>query len=504
MPRRALLVALLLMSLGRVARADDAADAKALLDTLSTSASKDERVAAAAKLAEIGGRVIAPLGEFLKRPHETTPDQRRALLRAIKASVPDKNGTFQSPGREKASQIRADDEFDWFAALVELPPQPGLGEVIADDAAIRALSASKQTDAAQAILDTAFAADTMVYRDECGRYLRKMAPYSVPALIAISQSKKDRSKQRYANYQLERMDRQEPARALAAASDDEDLLIAVIGAFEKAEHREAVVAVVQLLDSDAPRVRTAARSAWMAYLLPPHPPAAPKKKLKMTGGEESDKPQPLWLNSRELARIETDRVYDELFHEQIDGNGDEAYEAAAKRIFAHYDQERAGRDSGEVAAAKAKADGGDLAGAIAAFDRLIAADPQRAERAEMAPYYYAYAEQLAGEEKWSDAAAEYSKAHGLAPEGEKATDALAAHYFALGKAEVAEGKDGSAAFRKAVELRPDYAEAKQAEKAASSPGKPGGNRWMLYVAAAVALGAIALLAMGLVRKQARP
>src|SRR5262245_31073980 len=67
MPRRALFLVFFLIAAARSARADeakDAADAKALLDTIATSASKDERAEAAAKLAELGGRVIKPLGEF--------------------------------------------------------------------------------------------------------------------------------------------------------------------------------------------------------------------------------------------------------------------------------------------------------------------------------------------------------------------------------------------------------------------------------------------------------
>src|SRR4051812_47925266 len=212
MPRRARLLRLLVIACAtfaavRPAAADkDVDEAKALLDTLSTSASKDERVAAAAKLAELAPHVVATLGEFLARKHESTPDQRRAVLRSIKASVPDKGGNFSSPGHEKAAKIRADDAFDWFAELVAQPPQSGLGDVIADDAAIRALAGSKQLDAAKIILDVAFASDTIVYRDECGRYLRRMSPYSVPVLIVASQSKKDRSRQRYSNYQLERVD----------------------------------------------------------------------------------------------------------------------------------------------------------------------------------------------------------------------------------------------------------------------------------------------------------
>lgn len=503
MPRRALsvlIVAIIAVVGLRPAAASapsDADQARALLDTLSNASSKDERLAAAAALAELAPRVVEPLGEFLKRTRTITPDQTRALLQSIKASVPDKSGRFQSPGREKAAAIRADDEFDWLAALVELPAQPGLGEVIADIAAIHALAASKRIDAAAVILEVGFADATMVYRDDCGRQLRKMAPYSIPALVLGAKAKKKRALSRYSSYQLERIDRQEPGKALHATAGDEDLQIALLEAFGKTEHREAVGAVFEMINAEAPRVRAAARAAWVAYVTKPHPPEAPKKKLQMPGGVLSDKEKPLWFNSLQLAYFELAERVEVLFGEILAEDAD--LEEATRRVFAHYDAERAARDAAVFAEGKAKAEADDLAGAIAVFDRLVAEDPLRKERGEMAPIYFRHAQALEADGAWAEAAAVYSKAHGLDPDGANATDALAAHYFALGKAQEADGKDGGAAFRRAVELRPDYAQAKEAAAAAAGQGKR--KRWMLYLAGAVGAGALVLLALGLVRRK---
>lgn len=502
MPRRAvsfLIVAIVACAGVRPAAAveSDADQAKALLDTLTTASSKDERLAAAAKLDALAPRVVEMLAEFLKRTRTVTPDETRKILQSIKASVPDKSGKFQSPGREKAAAIRADDEFDWLAALVELPAQAGLGEVIADVAAIRALAASKRIDAATVILEVGFADATMVYRDECGRQLRKMSPYSIPALILGAKAKKKQALSRYSSYQLERVDRQEPGKALHAAEGDENLQIAVLEAFGSTEHREAVGAVFAMINDDAPRVRAAARAAWLAYVTPPHPKEAPKKKLVMPGGVLSEKEKPLWFNSLQLAYFELAGRVEELFGEPLPEDAD--LEETTRRVFADYDGERAARDASVYAEGKAKAEGDDLAGAIAVFDRLVAEDPLRKERAEMAPIYFRHAQALEADGQWADAAAVYSKAHGLDPAGEQANDALAAHYFALGKAQEADGKDGGAAFRRAVELRPDYAEARQAAAAAASPAER--KRWMLYLAGAVGFGAVLLLALGLVRRR---
>jgi hypothetical protein len=118
-------------------------------------------------------------------------------LRAIKASVPDASGKFETPKRQKAEQVRADDELRLAggAGGGRSPALPGRGRrVLADVAILRALATLGLREAAAAIVDVAFAPDTMIYRDECGRRLRAMAPQSVPALTIASQSTRPRAR----------------------------------------------------------------------------------------------------------------------------------------------------------------------------------------------------------------------------------------------------------------------------------------------------------------------
>jgi hypothetical protein len=107
----------------------------------------------------------------------------------------------------------------------------------------------------------------------------------------------------------------------------------------------------------------------------------------------------------------------------------------------------------------------------------------------------AKAEQEQG--KWAEAAAAYSKAHGLAPDGPRASDALAAHHFALGKSIEAAGKDGSASYKRAVAIKPDYAPARKAVADTATADK----RWMLWLSAVIGAGAVALLLVGLQRRR---
>jgi tetratricopeptide (TPR) repeat protein len=475
-----------------------------------------DRKAAVDALIKDGGAYVDSLGSYLARPHTASIDDRRAALVAIKAQVPDKNGHFVTPERKTEKEEKADDNLDWMAGLLALDPAtPGLGEVIGDDAAIRALSASKDIHAAQLLFDAAFGDETMIYRDELGRYIRKMEPYCEPALISESQGK-NYDRKRYSTYQLERLDRQEPHKALESAVADEALTIAILDTFRTTHHREAVHAVWSKVNADSPRVRAAARAAWMAYVTGPPPPPAPRKKLVLPGGKLTKKEKPLWLTYRELADNELRKTSNELLqtdYQIIDPTLDDRdaewthekkaepidLEAVTKQLFEYYDGERAKKDSESWQAAKALSDKGDLAGAAAAIDRLIVTNPDRPQRAEMAKVYFQYGKKLEADKKWAEASAAYSKAQGLDPKSPDANNALAAYHYTVGKALEAAGKDGGPDFRKAVALRPDYAPAKSAEREVENRGKPV---WMLYLAGGAAAVALALLGLAMLRRRA--
>jgi len=491
----------------------DDATATALLTKIATGDAAARR-AANDELTKLAPKVVETLGAFLARKHTTELADRRKPLEAIKAQVPDKNGRFTVPERKSAKEEKSDDDLDWFARLAALPDSPGLGDVIADDAAIRALAASNDTHAASLLFATAFGDDTIIYRDELGRYLRKMEPYSIPALIVESQGK-NFDKKRYATYQLERLDRQEPQKALTAAAADEALTVAVLQAFETTHYREAVHATWTKVNADSIRVRAAARATWTAYITGPAPPPAPKKKLSLPGGKLTKKEKPLWLTYRELADNELRKANNEIFHEDLaledpalDDRDDERrhsktvkvdLELLTKKLFEYYDEQRTKQVADAWAAAKALADKSDLVGAATAIDRLLAQNPEGPDRAGMATVYFNYAKQLEQQSKWADAAGAYSKAAGLDPKGAHGDDALAAHHYTLGKALEAAGKDGGPDYRRAIALRPNYAPAKSAAAHAEAAGQP---RWMLYAAGGAVLVALGLFAAGMLKRRA--
>lgn len=472
--------------------------------------------AALKELDAIAATHLEDLGNFLARPHTATIEERRAVLASINAQVPDEKGRFVAPKRKSAKEEKADDNLDWLAELQKLDPStPGLGEVIADDATVRALAASGEIRAAYIIFNAAFGPETMIYRDEIGRYLRKMHPYSIPALMRESQ-RRDFDRKRYSNYQLERLDRQEPGKALASAANDETLLLAILDVWRETKHREAVHAVWTKVNADSTRVRTKAREAWRAYIEGPPPPPAPKKKIQLAGGKTTKEEKPLWLTYRQLADNELRKQSNELLGTDypivepvLDGSDEKpGYRKpkevkinlgdVTKQLWEHYDRQRSEVEATQWAEADAKAKAGDLATATMLLDRLLAANPDHGSKAQMANVYFAYAKELEGKAKWGDASAAYSKANGLAPQAQQAGDALAAYHYTLGKSLEAQGKDGGGEFRKAYALRPDYAPAKEAAVRASGGSQP---MWMLYLAILVMVGAAGVFATAMLRRR---
>jgi tetratricopeptide (TPR) repeat protein len=522
------------------APATDGAKAVAILERIARASGPGERDARAAAIAELTG--VAPgtldaIAAWVARPEQAPQAERRRVLVAIGAAVPDQTGKFTPPPRPSGKPRAADAEVDWLAALLkldagepaapaapapagdagaeteaELAPLTGTGDVIAAVAAIRALAATRDPRAATLLLDLAFGADTIIYRDECGRYLRKLEPYSIPGLTRAAQASKDPDRRRYATWQLERIDRQDPLKALGAAAGDERLVVAILDAFRAVRLREAVHAVWTKVADDSPAIRGAARATWMDYIVGPAPPPAPRKKLQLPGGKLTKEPKPLWLTYRELADNELRRAANDLLGEDFPLQDDLVLDdktvhrrvekidlaAVTARLFAHFDGLRAQREAAQWAAAKAKADAGDLATAATLLDRLIATSDARAERAEMAAVYAAWGKQLEAQQRWADASAAYSKAHGLDPTAATAAARLAAHHFTLGKALEAQGKDGGPDYRRAVALQPDYAPAQTAAERVAAAGRP---TWMLVAAGVAALAALALAGAGLRRRR---
>jgi tetratricopeptide (TPR) repeat protein len=468
------------------------------LATAAATGTPASRLDAAREIAALVGAPVEPLKQLLARTRSAPVADRRSVLHGIGASIPDKSGKFSNPKRKTQSQIAQEDGFDWLVELLELgSSDDAVVEAIVDVATVRALAASERSQAARVILDFAFDDEGMIYRDECGRYLRVMSPYSLPALVrSAAIVKKYSSERRYATYQLERMDLESPKKAVRAASGDEKLKAELLWSYGDSGYRAAVIEVLEFTNDDAPAIREAARKGFMKYLTTA-PPEAPKRKLVKVGGELSKKEEALYLTYREIADIELRRKHEEIFGEAVARKT--KLVDIANKLFDHWDANRAAAANQQIDAALALAAAGDVTAATQEFNRILALEDATTRGPELAQVYLLRAKELEKEGEFRAAAGVYGKVNALDPDGDGAQTALASHYYNLGKAVQKEGGDPQPLFARASEIEPTHSGAARALEQAR--GDHSGKKWMLYAGVGGGAFALLLLVLGLVARR---
>jgi tetratricopeptide (TPR) repeat protein len=447
---------------------------------------KEERLARVEELSAIAPTPIETLRTFLARERKTPVEDRRAVLESINADLPDEKGRFRSPGREKPEDLEAAEKLDWAAELSGKPASPALGEALADIAAIRALARSEDPRGALIVLEFAFADAGLIYRDECGRYLRLGAPWSIPGLIRGTDG--DRlDMRRYASYQLERLDREAPHKALRAARGNEVLQVEIFRAYADSLFREAIYLVLDSLDHGSPPIRAAARDAWHRYITTAPRRPVPKRKLTLPGGDLTKKPMPLYLSHLEIADIEIRERLEAITGEAPPKKA--TLEEMSEKLLAEHDRARAARDSERFARGQKAAAAGDHAEAVRLFDAVLATSPDHPKRREMAPSYLAQGEALLEARDFQGAAVRFRKASALDPEGPSAKEARAKIHVARARAIEAAGGDSSAELARARDIDPE----------AGMGEAPG--RWMLFIGVGGAVAGLLLLLAGVLLRR---
>ncbi|HEX8953047.1 MAG TPA: hypothetical protein VF945_14430 [Polyangia bacterium] len=354
-------------------------------------------------------------------------------------------------------------------AAVPPPPPPSHAEMetaraeaIATVTTMRAVAASKRGDAVDPIFKVAFEYDG-VFRDECGRAIRSMDSYAIPRLIELvhqpNAGKQSLAKQRrYAAYQLDRMDRQRPQKAIATAPDDR-VRADIIHAYGDTRALDAVEAVLGQVDSSSHRVRREARWAWLRYVTGKAPPPAPKRKRKLPGGKEEAEEKPDYLTYREIATLALQKELAAINNAPPDPN------ASAKQLtdelFDYYDKKRAAEWDGAFAAAHAREERGDLKGATDDYGWILAHDPNYAHRGDMAHAFARYGDSLRDQGDVPRALGSWRQAIDLAPDGPDARPAAARVALYDGLEALARGHADVGAFSQALALDPSLSEAKK-------------------------------------------
>lgn len=404
---------------------------------------------------------------------------------------------------------RLDVEKDEF--LADLPPaevQDTRAEMLFRVALLRTLASAGQKgvrEAIPAIFDFAFVLDGL-FRDECGRTIRSMGSYAVPALIRIynDRTRKNYKMRRYASYQLDRMDRLRPQKAIATAPDDV-VRADIIHAYGEALAIDAVEAVLEQVNASSHRVRREARWTWLRYVDGPEPPPPPKRKRKLAGGKEEAEEKEDYLSYRELAVLALGRTFQTLWSRDPDPK--KTARQLTDELFAFYDQQRE-QEFGQLLATAKEAEGrGEIEKAVEMYGFILAHQPDHPRKSEMAAAYRKLGESFAarGEER-SDAAL-VGRALGLLrvavalDPGLADGDKLRARiHFLDGKQARQQGGDGYRDFELALRHDPTLAEARQALVAAAP--RPAHRRAGLWLLAAVGVVLCALVGV-LSRRRSR-
>jgi tetratricopeptide (TPR) repeat protein len=384
------------------------------------------------------------------------------------------------------------------AAPVE-PPAPTAAqleaarqEAMETVAMLRAIANTRKQDAVDPIFAFAFEVDG-VFRDECGRQIRGMDSFAVPALIRLMHQASTKQnpfwkQRRYASYQLDRMDRARPSKAIATAPDDR-VKAEIIHAYGESRALDAVEAVLNQVDSPAHRVRREARWAWLRYVTGRAPPPAPKRKRKLPGGKEEAEEKPDYLTYREIATLALQKQLAAINNEPPNAN------ATAKQmtdeLFEYYDKKRAAEWDTEFADAKAREERGDVKGATDEYGWILAHDPTYARRGEMAHAFARYGDSLHEAGDVARALGYWRQAIDLAPEGPDARYAGARVALYDGLQAVARGHADTGAFKRALALDPSLDEAKHGLARAES--LHARRRWLQGGETLLALSGIGLL-----------
>ncbi len=430
----------------------------ALAGTTEAAPFPTEPAAARAELARLASTADADrdaIEKMLLAPRPFSPDAYRKLFLAMWAQVPNwKSGDplwvkrsepvfVQAPKgqpRLRRPPPHEPEKLDWIDALlgvplteleqpfnfeqmpkVELPPVPTeQREALREDALhtvalIRALAATRRPEAVGPLFKLAFMLDG-VFRDECGRQIRAIGDPAVAPLVRLQYEKGPPNvslakQRRYAVYQLDRMDRARPSKAVPAASDDR-LRAELLHAYGEVRAPDAVEAVLDQVNAQGHRVRKEARWAFRRYVEGPPPPPAPKRKRKLPGGKEESEEKPDYLTYREVAELALQKRVAEMALVIADPHptGLAMFEA----IVAHDDAERAAEWERSYVAAIERANAGDPEAAVAEYEWILAHDPTSSRRLEMAPIFERAAEGRKKAGKLDEAAGLLWKAAALA------------------------------------------------------------------------------------------
>lgn len=385
----------------------------------------DDLAIPANNLALAGAELWPQIKERLIAPRKGRKNDYRALLDRIGGDVPNRYGHFErSWKRAHGYEVRLSE--DWFGDLLALDPSkvgrsfhPIYRDCVLESALLRAAAkiGAGQPELADEVVATLLEAAYIhegTFRDEVGRAIRAIGDPALAELIRSSERppierEDDRfsdpyRKAEYAEYQLDRLDRLQPRKAVASVIENPHLLTAILSAYGERRFPDAAEVLLDYVDAGLPRVRRTARDAFLSYVTGPAP-APERKVLRLLGGKTSSaKAGQTYRDAAAMAiRERLEREASLLVEEPCriilpEGERDEICERQPERhthaLLAFLDARRAQEEETSIVAAL---DREELGETIAALDRLLVVNPERMADARVIDAYRRGAEEALAE-----------------------------------------------------------------------------------------------------------
>ena len=256
------------------------------------------------------------------------------------------------------------------------------------------------------------------FKPEVARHLKALGDKAVPALI-LSRKEPSSELRHWAAGQLEGMGKRIAGDAVQ--TKDNQVLAETLRAFAAVHDMDALPVLLSFVNSDRIQVRAAAREAVGQFG------QDAVWKLREAYGNVVGKPAP------------------------------ETWTAAqtAKELFTAYDKLRLQEVYGLLDEGLAKEKAGDIEGAVAAFDKVLARQPMLDRRGEMVGAYVAYATKLE-ETDAPKSIATFRKALRLNPETARAPQVEAEIAYLEGKELQGRGVADPEPFKRALSLDPTH------------------------------------------------
>jgi tetratricopeptide (TPR) repeat protein len=387
-------------------------------------------------------------------------EARKAGRKALKAK-----GEAGTDGKRKKKGKEEEEEGDWLDFMLQRarPGDDAWRDVVKLLSMSRMLAALGTTPAVRELI-ALHAYFGELLRIDLQRHVAKLRDKAVPALIEARQHDA-KIVQHWANRQLDLLGRAIPGEAVS--TNDTQILADVLRAYGRTRDVDAVRVILSFCNSDRERLREAARESVAAI------------------GEPG-----LWQLRDAYLNLTGEKAPREWTWDRI-----------ARELFAAHDRARLAEvyklmDEGLAAAGAGKYDE-----ATAAFDKVLARAPLFERRKEMVKAYVERARSLGrAPAELEEALAMMRKALRLDPRGEQAKKLEAEIAYLEGLLLIAQGTPDKFVFKRALEIDPAHAGAREALASLEDPAVEKASQAPRYLAAG-GIGLAALLAMALLARR---